>query len=45
MNIHFDPTASVYELFSADGEWQGAYDTYAEADEARRIAGGPGDSW
>jgi len=45
MTIHYDSTAEVYELFDADGEWLGAYDTHADADEARRIAGGPGDSW
>lgn len=45
MTIHFDESALVYELFDADGKWVGAYNTHAEADEARRIAGGPGDSW
>ncbi len=45
MTIQFDSSAQVYELFTVDGEWLGAYDTHAEADEARRITGGPGDSW
>ena len=45
MTIHYDPTAEVYELFEADGTYCGSFDTKAEADEARRIAGGPGDSW
>jgi hypothetical protein len=38
MHIQYDPTAAVYELFDADGEWLGAYDTYAEASAARSVA-------
>jgi hypothetical protein len=35
MTIHFDNTAAVYELFDADHNWLGCFDTYAEAAAAR----------
>ena len=38
MTIHYDNTAEVYELFDADGEWMGAYDTHQEAAQAREDA-------
>lgn len=33
--ISFDDTAGVYELFTSEGDWVGAYDSYAEAAAAR----------
>lgn len=38
MTIHFDPTAQVYELFDADHNWLGCWDTYQEARDARKQA-------
>ncbi|MGJ3630138.1 hypothetical protein AB5I41_31070 [Sphingomonas sp. MMS24-JH45] len=38
MVIQYDSTAQVYELFKDNGDWLGAYDTYAEAADARRAA-------
>lgn len=38
MTIQFDSSAQVYELFTHDGEWLGAYDTMAEAREAKEAA-------
>ena len=40
MSIRYDPTAQVYELFTKDGEWVGAYDTLAEAQYAEAQKGG-----
>lgn len=34
--VTHDDTAAVYEAWSADGEWLGAFDTYREAREALR---------
>lgn len=35
MVIQFDATAGVYELFTEEGDWLGAYDTFQEALDAR----------
>ena len=37
MTIHFDATAQVYELFDADHNWLGCFDTYQAACEERRV--------
>lgn len=38
MTIQYDSSAAVYELFTNEGEWLGAYDTYQEALDAKRAA-------
>ena len=36
--IHFDGHTERYEVFSAEDEWLGAYDTFSEAKEGVEIA-------
>jgi hypothetical protein len=36
MTIKFDHSGGVYELFTARGEWRGAFDTYELAIAAKR---------